>query len=316
MLTVGDLNLDFLRWDDPDQGQRSMIEETRDVIETKGFCQLVKGPTHSWRNTRPLLIDHAWTNNPNMIIQCKNVDRPVANHSLIETKIRLKGNPKLSQEHLCRKFRNADMKTFVNKIEANNWDEIYELNEVNLAYNYLEEHIREALDSVAPVKKVQLGGRRKGWISEETKSQITIRDNLKLIANRTNTQEDWTCFRKARNKVSKNVQSDKKKEMENLFMKANQERNYKTLFRITREKLGWNLGGPPSVLIDKGNLLTKPRYIAENLSEFFDTKIRKLKSGIPDRTKDPLEHPKRAMNDWEEAADRRVLEFRESHYLK
>ena len=165
----------------------------------------------------------------------------------------------------------------------------YDLNEVNLAYNYLEEQIREALDSVAPVKKVQPGGKRKGWIIEESKSLIKIRDNLKLRANMSNSQEDWSSFRMARNKVSKNIQKDKKLDMENLFMKAQQESNSKTLFRITREKLGWNSGGPPTVLIDKGNLLTKPREIAESLSEFFDTKIRKLKSGIPDRMKDPLE---------------------------
>ena len=41
------------------------------------------------------------------------------------------------------------------------------------------------------------------------------------------------------------------------------------LYRITRETLGWNTTGPPSSLVEEGELLNKPVDIAECLAEFF-----------------------------------------------
>ena len=48
----------------PDQLHKYMTDQTRLRIEGSGYVQLVKGPTRFWQQTRPSLIDQAWTNSP------------------------------------------------------------------------------------------------------------------------------------------------------------------------------------------------------------------------------------------------------------
>ena len=64
VMMAGDMTMDYLRWDTPDQEHRLLVEKTKDTIETKGFMQMVTGPTRFWANTRPSLIDQIWSNQP------------------------------------------------------------------------------------------------------------------------------------------------------------------------------------------------------------------------------------------------------------
>ena len=132
----------------------------------------------------------------------------------------------------------------------------------------------------------------------------------KNIATRSNNQDDWNRYREARNRVTTNVRKDKRKHLNNLFDNVEASTDT-TLFRITREKLGWKSGGPPSALRTNEELLTKPRDIAECMSKYFENKITTLKSKIPMRTKDPLEVLMSAMNKWPGSANRPELELRE-----
>ena len=150
---------------------------------------------------------------------------------------------------------------------------IYKIKEVNLAYNFLEERLREALDKISPIMKIQPGGRTNNWISDRTKELMNIRENKKVTAISTDNQEDWKNFKKVRNAVTESVRREKKNNIKELFEKADKDRDASSLFRITREKLGWVTGGPPSALTLDGKLISKPREIAEALSIYFDKKI-------------------------------------------
>ena len=245
VLFTGDLNLDFSTWQDPDAGHRDMVEEVKNKIETKGFAQLVTGYTRFWQDVKPSLIDHSWTNNPGMVIHCKNSSRPVADHNLVETLVRLKGCPKTNLEIKKRNTKNLDIKKLQEKIKNYNWEEIYKETDVNLAYNFLEEKLREALDETAPIIKIQPGGNRKCWVTDKTKEHIESRNELKNIAVTSNKSEDWNHFRKERNKVTEMIRKDKKKHLKELFEKAGQEKNSKALFRITKRNLAGTLLVPP-----------------------------------------------------------------------
>ena len=46
--------------------------------------------------------------------------------------------------------------------------------------------------------------------------------------------------------------------------------------------MNWNYsGGPPSQLLDEGILITKAVTMANKMNEFFITKVRDIRSGIP-----------------------------------
>ena len=194
-LVTGDMNIDYIQWDNLEYEHHDMVEAIRDNIETLGFAQLVKGPTRFWVNSRPSLIDHAWTNDTEAVTSCRNIFRPVADHNAVETIIKLKGKNKSKTEILKRKWTKLDIETFKLELNLVNWDQIYEIENVDLAYNFMEENLRRILDNQIPVTKIQPNGAGKTWIKDATKELIKQRDNLKLLAHNTNNQQDWYNYR-------------------------------------------------------------------------------------------------------------------------
>ena len=117
VLVAGDLNLDHLKWNNPEQVNHYMVEDTRNRIEILGYSQLVKGATRHWKDTTPSLLDHAWSNNTNRIVHCKNIVIPIADHNLVETLVNLKGKIGSNPESLKRKWKTLDLEKFKQRIE-------------------------------------------------------------------------------------------------------------------------------------------------------------------------------------------------------
>ena len=59
---IGDMNLDFAKWSNPDNHHKNMIDTTKEKIESEGFQQLISRFTRSWQNQDESIIDHIWTN--------------------------------------------------------------------------------------------------------------------------------------------------------------------------------------------------------------------------------------------------------------
>ena len=309
-LVVGDLNLDFLRWINPENNHRDMIENTKDKVESKGYAQMVSGATRFWPGTVPSLMDQSWSNRQENIIHCKNIHRPVADHNAVETIIRMKGNIRTKGEQLKRKWKYFDPVSFQKRVEGMNWNEIYTIKDVNLAYSFLEEKLQTALNEAAPIVKIQPSRRKKSWIQQDTLEMIEVRDRMKIKANETDETEDWNDYRRARNDITAKIKKDKKDYFTKMYNRANSESNSKNLFRITKEQLGWNSEGQPSALTVGGKYVTKPMELAEHLSKFFDEKIENLKRNIPVTNLDPVYELRKAMENWPGAANRPELELR------
>ena len=80
--------------------------------------------------------------------------------------------------------------------------------------------------------------------------------------------------------------------------------------------MGWSTGGPPTALVKNGTLISKPKEVAECLSEFFDTKIKNLKRSIPQNNEDPCEILRNSMRKWKGAEFRREFKFRDATLLE
>ena len=61
-VVVGDLNIDHLKWSNPEPHVISLVDKFQSTIANKGYCQLVAGPTRFMENQTPSLLDHIWTN--------------------------------------------------------------------------------------------------------------------------------------------------------------------------------------------------------------------------------------------------------------
>ena len=97
-LVVGDVNLDQLKWNNPDGGHENMVEQTIEEIMSRNFTQFIHEPTRFWPGTNPSLIDQCWGNLPDRVSNPKNFTRGTGDHNVIGITYRMIGNIKSKME--------------------------------------------------------------------------------------------------------------------------------------------------------------------------------------------------------------------------
>ena len=102
---IGDLNLDYLCWLNPEQHHENMIELTKDMIETGGFEQLITGFTWQWPHQDVLLIDQVWTNCAQKSMRHFNEIREPSDHNVIGVDILIK-DLKIGGQNILKKMWN------------------------------------------------------------------------------------------------------------------------------------------------------------------------------------------------------------------
>ena len=295
---LGDTNLDHLKWARPENGHNTMVDLVKQRIETCGFTQLVQGPTRFWPNSLPSLIDQAWTNSPQHIVSTRNINNAVADHNTIEVVIRLKGKFSTPKEIIKRVRTNFDETTYRNRLKDVDWDKLYEFNDVNLAYNFFENAIIEILDQLAPMTKVQLNKKHKNWLSTETRKLMTLRDSTRNQARTTNSAATWLDYKSLRNRVTLETRRDKRKHFEKIFINCETTNDTKTLYRVTKDQLGWDSGGPPDNFMIEGRKISAPKDMANIQLNTFLNKVEKLRSRLPILKGDPLHFLKKSIQKW------------------
>ena len=70
---IGDTNIDFMKWNDPDRGMKDLTNIMKDEVETMGFVQMVEKPTRFWLQTADFLVDQIWSNRVDRISEVVNI---------------------------------------------------------------------------------------------------------------------------------------------------------------------------------------------------------------------------------------------------
>ena len=87
---MGNMNLDFGKWEAPDGNQIRMINLVKDEIAILGFSQQVDKITRSMEGQADSTLDHIWTNSPGRLIFTRNLQRTFSDHNLLWTTYRAK----------------------------------------------------------------------------------------------------------------------------------------------------------------------------------------------------------------------------------
>ena len=285
---IGDLNLDYLKWDDPDARQKKMVESTKLVIETIGFFQLVEGQTRAWKNQEDSCLDHIWTNFPGKILQVRNVVRAISDHNVIECSVRIKGKLGQTQEIQKRKRKNYSEVRYKNSIKNIDWSTMYETDDIDDAYEIFEKQVEKCIETESPMKVIQPKKIFKEWMDVETLNMVRDRDAAREKARQSQLDEDWIQYKVCRNKCTLAVRSMKKKHLAGIYLDIEKNNDTKSLYSLTKNHLGWNTGGPPQSFIIEGKTVSAPSEMAEAQLKYFNNKVEKLISELPQKTEDPL----------------------------
>ena len=275
-ITIGDSNLDYKRWDNPDPRVASMVTQTKNEIKTLGFFQAIKETTRSWPGQPDSLVDQLRSNSPESIISSSNTPRGPSDHNVIGAVLRTKDRE--FQEHdMWRRMREGmDVESFRNRVASIDWSEFYKCRNIDLLNSYLEDKIGEILDSEAPLKEIQARKKHRNWLSQEMKAEMVHRDNLKEVARVTGSPAAWNLYKKARNTCSKNLLKTKDKYYKEMYEKFEKENDTKNIYRMTRNILNWKTGGMPCTFLVVGRRHRKPHELANVQQEYFIEKMNSM----------------------------------------
>ena len=297
-VVMGYLNLDIIKWENPDADQKDMIELIKMEIEPRHCTQHINNPTRFWPGAESSLLDHCWSNNPQKIISTRNITCGSSDHNVICAKIRKKGQDNFSQEILGRDRRNFNIEDYRNKLKELDWNYIYLTENLDIAYSCLEEKNLKVLNSTAPMLKTQPRKHQSDWISMETKILMKRRDIARDIAVISSRQEDWKQFRSLRNKCTSQVKSDRNNHLKSLHEVIAEKRDTKALYKLTKRQMGWKSAGTPVAFQKNGIITRNPTAIANIQLNYFHKFFENLMSALPVTNHEPLLILKNAFNRW------------------
>ena len=296
---VGDLNLDHLRWGSPDSSQENMIDAVKNDIETAGFIQLIRDYTRSMSNQADSCLDHVWTNSSHKVSRHFNNIKGESDHNLIGVDIAT-GNIRLGGQNIRkRNWKNFDVEAFKKAVEQTDWSDIFESENVELANSEFEDRMRTILDSLCPMKVVQLRAKYNSWIADSTKVTMAQRDEARKSARITGNPADWKKFRILRNKCTDLQKKDKNQSLRKIYDGIEEERDSGKLFSTTKSLLGWNRAAAPTSFLVDGRTYNSQLEVANIQARYYTDKIEKIKNSLPRVNLDPHLYLRRALSEME-----------------
>ena len=118
---IGDMNLDFNTWNNPQPAHVTMTEDTKGSVEVAGFHQVINNVTCTLPGVVDSLINHCWVNITEKVLCKYNLDNAASDHNLIGVLIRLKGAVTNNNEFKKRKLANFCQEDYISKVSAINW---------------------------------------------------------------------------------------------------------------------------------------------------------------------------------------------------
>ena len=149
------------------------------------------------------------------------------------------------------------------------------------------------LDSMAPIKTIQVRTHYVPGLEEETKKLQAERNKAHEQAARSDSPEDWRLYKALRNKTTAKIRADKKKWEQEKFSQVGNSSS--EIWKSVKGWLGWSSGGPPSQLFYEGRVVNKPAGLASSMNRYCVNKVKDLRERIPMSVSDPLSYLKEAM---------------------
>ena len=291
---LGDINLNFLKWTTSNISTnshtyklRSLVTQLFDRILPHGFVQLVSGATRISPGQEPSGLDHFYSNHPEKLSDVQAHFRGGSDHKLIFATRYTKSA--ISKPRIIRKrsFKDFESLKFIDAIRKTSWWNVYSCDNVEEAVTLMTSKINEILDVMAPLKSFQVRTKFAPWMSQNTKNRIKERDLAQENASKSKSNEDWVKYKALRNTVNSILRSEKKQWQQSKLSEFGNDSS--SVWKNIKNWLGWSKGGPPTRLMENGNLCSKPKDLARIMNEFFTSKVKNLRRKLPDSPGNPLD---------------------------
>ena len=166
------------------------------------FTQYINDFTRYAQNNT--CIDLFYTNCKH-VMNSGTLDLNMSDHQAIYVTRKHSSKVKKSLDFSGRSYLNFNEETFLDKLNLMDWEPLYQIENVNTAWEYYVSRIRSAIDEMCPIRNFVIKNRKDPWITNEILEEIHDKDRLLHKAKKTGLDQDWINARLARNNVNRNI---------------------------------------------------------------------------------------------------------------
>ena len=252
-ILTGDFNVNCLT---PESSNFKTLSSS--IIEPFNLTQIIDQPTRI-TETSSTLIDLFLVKNPEKVISHGACAVPgISDHHLIFMAYDIK-KPKFKPLKVtARNFKNFDMEAFLAAAELANFENIYNVVNVNDKVTILENTINDLLDIFAPYKTFTVTKQNSTpWLTDNIREVMDLRDMYKYNFNKTGNTDFEKKYKQLKNKVTGMMRHSQKTYFNDTI--NNKVKDSKDFFR-TAKKL--------NLISDKSNR-GKINFSAEQLNKTF-----------------------------------------------
>lgn len=197
----GDVNIDFLKVDDP------ATTYFLNMIKTLNLFQVVMQATHTTK-TSASLIDVIFTSDSTIIAKVKELD--FSNHDMISFNVNILPIKNESFFYTFRDWRHLNKTNFNNDLMNLNLENIFYINDVDDKVNYLNEKLTLLLDVHCPLKTVRITKAYSPWLTDNIKLLMKLRDKAKAKFKKEKSSGNWDYYKQLRNYTNHAIENEKK----------------------------------------------------------------------------------------------------------
>ena len=111
----------------------------------------------------------------------------------------------------CRNFTRYNPDLLCADLRKEKWEHFYRIQDANSAWKYLYDVLLRLFNVHAPLIEKRVKGRPCPWLSADVKAKMNDRDKLLRKARKTNSELDWSKYKRSKNLCTNAVRSAKSK---------------------------------------------------------------------------------------------------------
>ena len=298
IITLGDLNLNCLRWDlqpaemnSYDRYKKPMIDEFKLRILDKGHKILSLEPTKINDNpeAHDSCLDLMITNRVDKIASYQAGLPSFSDHT-VQMLIRQTKPLQTTQKYIrTRDFKNFDRIQYKSNImnHPNYISTLYEGESDTITQN-IQQIINDSLAIMAPVKTIQIKHKNKTRLSEEVRYKMVDRDLAYIKSKQTKKPEDIREYKNLKNQVNNQIAKEKFDKKVRSFQ--GEDKNLGDKWRVMKKESGQSKFTSPQMIIEGDKIITKHSQMAATLNRQYLQKVRKIFNEIESTPVNPLDH--------------------------
>ena len=195
----------------------------------------------------------------------------------------VKARPRYLRKRSYNNFKPEDFKAAINQLS---WFDNYSCEDVNTAVKLLTSKLTSVLDTMAPMRTIQVRKKYASWLSPITLDLMKERDRLQKIASENNNKDDWKNYKTVRNKVNNRLKFEETSWQRKKLSECGEDSS--RVWRNVKGILNYGSSGSPRQLFHNGSFIGKPQEVAEAQNEYFLNKIRQIRNEMSPPVTDPL----------------------------